>query len=228
MSTIATAVVVTTGASMLAGKKSAEAQRDAAREGAALERELSDENLQLQKELTAEQREDFKPWREAGGKALEQITAGIESGEFDVGSFDVRDDPGYQFRMDEGLKAIDRSASAGGRLESGAYDKAINRYAQDYASGEYANAYARNMAEKDRRFNMLAGLSDSGQSSAARQASATSQLASNAGNILANEGRMLNVARGNEGAAKAQGYMDTAKAFNQGAQNWLTYKGVGV
>jgi hypothetical protein len=59
------------------------------------------------------------------------------------GMADFQKDPGYQFRMDEGLKAIDRSAAARGSLNSGATLKALTNYGQNLASSEYNNAYNR-------------------------------------------------------------------------------------
>lgn len=58
-------------------------------------------------------------------------------------NFDFKKDPGYQFRLDEGLKAIRRGAAASGGRGSGATMKALQRYGQNYASGEYQNAYQR-------------------------------------------------------------------------------------
>ena len=226
MSVTAAAIIGSTVVSGVMSNKASKAQQASSKEATAAQVEMGEKNIEFQREMTEIMREDFKPWREAGGKALQQITAGIEAGTFDVGDFDVRQDPSYQFRLGEGLKALERKGAALGKLESGAYDKALNRYAQDYASTEYANAYARNMAEQDRKFNMLAGLSGAGQSSAARQSAATSQLASSAGNIMANQGSAMASGIAGAGAAAAQGYLGTAQALNQGAQNWLTYKGV--
>jgi hypothetical protein len=53
--------------------------------------------------------------------------------------------PGYQERLNAGVQAMDRSAAARGTLGGGGYAKALNRYAQDYASNEFQNAYARAM-----------------------------------------------------------------------------------
>ena len=68
---------------------------------------------------------------------------------------DVSADPGFQFRLNEGLKAIQRSASAKGTLLGGDTMKALERYGQDYASNEYGNAYNRTRGafENDRNFN---------------------------------------------------------------------------
>lgn len=54
--------------------------------------------------------------------------------------------PGYQFRMDEGIQALDRSAAARGRLLSGAQNKAINRYAQGTAANEFHD-YTQRLAQ---------------------------------------------------------------------------------
>lgn len=54
--------------------------------------------------------------------------------------------PGYQFRMDQGIGALDKSAAARGRLRSGAQNKAITRYAQGVASDEFGN-YTNRLAQ---------------------------------------------------------------------------------
>jgi len=52
-------------------------------------------------------------------------------------------DPGYGFRLSEGLKALERSAAARGGLLSGGTGKALTRFGQDMASQEFQNAYGR-------------------------------------------------------------------------------------
>lgn len=55
----------------------------------------------------------------------------------------MKDDPGYQFRLDQGTRGVNNSAAAKGGLLSGAAAKALDQYNQDYASGEYNNAFNR-------------------------------------------------------------------------------------
>ena len=52
-------------------------------------------------------------------------------------------DPGYQARMTMGTDAIQASAAAQGSVLSGGTLKALDQYAQDYASNEYQNVYGR-------------------------------------------------------------------------------------
>ena len=51
--------------------------------------------------------------------------------------------PGYQFVMDEGLRARDRVASSRGRYFSGGTARELQRYAQGLASQEYDNYFRR-------------------------------------------------------------------------------------
>jgi hypothetical protein len=53
------------------------------------------------------------------------------------------DDPSYQFRLSQGLKALQNSAAARGNLLTGGTAKAINDYGQQAASQEYQAAYGR-------------------------------------------------------------------------------------
>lgn len=72
-------------------------------------------------------------------------------------------DPGYQFRLDEGNKAIERANARRGNFYSGAALKEANRYNSGMASQEYGSAYDRFMNNKNTLYNRLAGISNSGQ-----------------------------------------------------------------
>lgn len=47
--------------------------------------------------------------------------------------------PGYQFAFNQGVQALDRSAAANGRLDSGAQAKELTQYGQGIANQEYNN-----------------------------------------------------------------------------------------
>lgn len=151
-------------------------------------------------QAVAEQKRQFDinqanqaPWLTAGKNALAQLTSG---------NFDVRNTPGYDFRLSEGLKSLDRTAASRGGLLSGAALRGATRYGQDYASNEYTNAY-----------NRIASQAGLGQTAANNLGSYGQQYASNVGNIL-----------GQGANATASGYVGSANAWNQalgGATNAL-------
>lgn len=195
--------VATVGSALIsanASGKAADAQADAARDSSATQLAMFDRN-----------REDMAPWRAAGETALGQLGTGTAAGgefnsRFSMGDF--QQDPGYQFRLAEGQRALERSAAARGGALGGGSLRALTRYGQDYASGEYQNAYNRWNSDQTNRFNRLASLSGIGQT-------ATRDVANmgmtTAGNIGANQ-----LAAGNAAAA---GYVGQANAINGGLGN---------
>ena len=83
---------------------------------------------------TKKAQEYMNPWREAGTDALGKLQAKIDAG---PGEFEKS--PGYEFRLAEGQKAIERSAAARGGVLSGAAVKAGMKYGQDFATNDYDN-----------------------------------------------------------------------------------------
>lgn len=139
---------------------------------------------ETQRYIFEQQRADAAPWREAGVGALGQLTAGTAPGGDYMRDFTLADfqaDPGYQFRMQEGMKALEHSAAARGSLNSGATLKALTRYGQDFASNEFQNAYNRFNADRDRRFNRLSSLAGIGQTANAQVAQAGQNFANQYG-----------------------------------------------
>jgi|GEM_PF-7127246 len=86
--------------------------------------------------------------------------------------------PGYEFRLQEGLNALDQSAAARGGLLSGGHLKRATRYAQDYASGEF-----------NTRFNQLNALSGGGQVAGQNASTAGSAFGQGASHALASAGQ---------------------------------------
>lgn len=164
-----------------ASKSAANTQAAAADKATELQREMFNKQLELQ-----------KPWQEAGVNALAKLQKGVVSDYMD---------PSYQFRLGEGMKALERNAAARGGLISGGALKAAQRYGQDYASQEFGNAY-----------NRLAGLAGIGQT-------ATNNMGTAAGNYGVNQGQNYMGAAN----ARASGYVGGANALTGGLGQYLNY-----
>lgn len=92
------------------------------------------------------------PYAQQGQQAL-GLMAGLNQEKFTFN----QDDPSYQFRLQEGLKALEKSAAAKGGLLSGGALKATNNYAQNVASTEYGNAFNRFLDDRGQRASILQG-----------------------------------------------------------------------
>jgi len=182
-----------------AAGKAAKTQSRAAMTAAELEAESAEEARELQREMYGEGREDLAPWREAGGWALDELQNRVAAG---PGTFE--ESPGYQFRMSEGLKAIDRRASASGGLGSGGHKKALMGYGQNLASAEFdswLDRYYKSLSPHQSMSGM--GLGAVGQTAA----------------LGASTGARMGQATMAAGAARGTGYTDAAHAKAAGYIN---------
>ena len=202
---------------------SANMQAGAAKDAANAQVLATDKQIASNEKILERQREDQRPWREAGEAALKQLQAGIADGSFDPKNFEFKADPGYQWRLDQGQKAIERGAAARGNLFSAGTQAAIGSYGQEFASNEYDRAYQRNASGQNARFSALASVAGTGQR-------ATDVIT----NATGNAGQLNNAAIGNAGNALAQGYLgqgnawatgigNAAGAANTGIQNYLMW-----
>ena len=104
-----------------------------------------------------QQRTDVAPWRTTGAQALPATADllglnGPQAAQAAMGNFQTS--PGYQFQLEQGLRAVDAGAAAQGML-SGATLKAEQAFGADLANQDFTNYYQR-----------LAGLSTLGQNAA--------------------------------------------------------------
>ncbi len=199
-----------------AAKSAAQTQADAAREANALGYQIYQEQKGLQ-----------EPFRQAGIGAQNKLltylglpggTQGADYGKYakDFGMTDFVTDPGYAFRVSEGVKALERSAAAGRGgspgLMSGTTGKNLLRYGQEMGSQEYGNAYNRYQTNRANQLAPLGSLLASGQSAAANVGSAAGQYGATAGSNITGAG-----------AAQAAGQVGQANALTNALGSYLNY-----
>ena len=182
---VAAATAVGSAAAGIYGSnKAAKAQEKAA-----------DKAAQAQQNALATQTALAKPYVEAGKSALAQYEKLAPYQPFGMKEFKA--DPGYGFRMSEGLKALERSAAARGLLQSGGTLKGTMQYGQNLASAEYENAFSRYLSEREARMDPYRYLTGVGQAAAAGQAANVGTTGAALADIAAQ--------RGNVQAAQAMG-----------------------
>jgi hypothetical protein len=187
-----------------AAKTAASATTQAADTSAAAQREMFERQVELQ-----------EPWRQAGISALNKL-APLAEQYTPFGTQQFQADPGYAFRLSEGMKALDRSAAARGNLLSGATLRGAQRFGQDLASQEYMNAFNRYQAERAARLGPLQSLAGVGQTSA-------QALSAQAGMLGANLGQNYLTSGMQAGQARASGYLGQANALSGGLGSYLNY-----
>lgn len=174
---------IAAGASLLGGFLSADAAGDAADTQAGAARDAT----ALQREQWQQQRADNAPRMEAGNRSLARLQEllGITgTGPRSLSATDVMSEPGYQFGLDQGQKALERQANARGMRNSGAAMMAAQRFGNDYGTTKYGDAWNRLQGERTNQFNQLASVAGMGQVASNQVGAAGSQFANAAGNNL--------------------------------------------
>jgi hypothetical protein len=162
-----------------------------------------------------------KPYVEAGSNALAEYQKMAPYEDFGMKQFEA--DPGYNFRMAEGMKALERSASARGLLQSGGTLKGIEQYGQNLASDEYQNAFQRYLTERQAKLSPLEYQIGLGQAAASGQAANVGTTAGSLSELtqaLGNIGAQRAVAQGNIAASTAG---NIGNIFAQGAGAYGDY-----
>ena len=196
------AAVVGAGASIIGGRSQAKAAKDAAKEQRrATKAAIAQQERALERQIGLQE-----PFRQTGVNALADYGTASQYTPFGMEQFQA--DPGYSFRMSEGLKALERSAASRGILSSGQTLKDITRFGQDAASQEYQNAFQRYLTERQARLQPLEYRIGLGQAAASGQAANVGSSATNVGNLTTSLGNI-----------NSAGIMGQSNAYNNMLSN---------
>jgi len=199
---IAGSALVGAGASLIGGSQQAKASKKAAKEQAkATKATIAQQERALERQIGLQE-----PFRQTGVNALADYGTASQYTPFGMEQFQA--DPGYQFRMSEGLKALERSAASRGILQSGGTLKDITRFGQDAASQEYQNAFQRYLTERQQKLQPLEYRIGLGQNAASNQGVNIGSTAQNVGNLTTSLGDI-----------RAAGTMGQANAYNNMLSN---------
>jgi hypothetical protein len=233
----------------IASNSAANAQKKASQTAADATVQANADNIAFQKWLYTDQKDQAAPWYNAGVDAITQLQKSIQDGTYNL---DLSKDPSYQFRLKQGVDALDMSAASKGMLRSGAQEKAIEQYGQDLASQEYGNAFSRALqvnqtnnadelnavqvnnasnlnalnlisGELNNEFNRTASVAGAGQTANNTVANAAQNMGAAVGQSTLNTGNALATNAINQGNATANLYSNLATTANTGVQNYLTY-----
>ena len=210
MSGVATAIVAS---AVVGGTLSANAQKKAAQTQA-------DAAARAQGQLlaTGEQAaQGYTPYTDTGKTALSDITANKDYFTRQFSNQDLNNylAPGYEFRLGQGQRANLMGSNVTGGAVSGNALKSLQDYSQNFASGEYANAFNQFQSQRTNIYNQLSDIAKMGLT--AQQGSA---------NALLGTGTNIASITSGLGNAQAASQIGQANAYGgavQGAGNAAAY-----
>jgi hypothetical protein len=243
----------------MATSSAARSQADAAGKATQAQRDIADQQVALQREQYLKQLELNEPFRQAGLTGQNMLLAQLQGGPYasakfggiegydpasamrNFGAGDFQADPGYAFRLSEGMKGMNATAAARGGLLSGnalragqeygqqmgsqEYQNAFNRYQANRAAQaqEYGNAFNRFQTERTNTLAPLQSLAGVGQSASQQAAQASQNYTAGANAALGNYGNAAASNMIGAGNARASGYIGGANALSGGVGQGINF-----
>lgn len=170
-------------------------------------RAAGDANLEIERGFGTA-REDLSDLVNVGGIALDELAGNKFAQNLEM-------DPGYNFRLQEGRRAVDSSAAARGMLNSGRTLKELTRFGQQLGSQEYGNAYNREFG----RLSTLAGMGANAMGQTANLAMGEGQALSNNITGIGNAAAAANIAQANRQSDLIGQGMSAAALFAMSDRN---------
>ena len=202
MSGVATAIAVSTVAS---GYLQGQAAKSAAKTQA-------DATARAQSQLLASGQEAkgfYEPYGKAGETALSKMsTDPYFTQQFTNKDLNAYLSPGYDFRLGQGQRANLMASNVTGGAVSGNALRSLQDYTQNFASGEYANAFNQFQTQRGNIFSNLRDIANFGLTAATGQANATIGTGTNVASLtsaLGNAQAASQIAQGNIYANTVQG-----------------------
>jgi hypothetical protein len=195
---------------------------NAAKSAASTQANAADAAAQLQEQQYEQTRSDLEPYRNLGTSSITALNSAIKNPLLTTAftaptAAEAAATPGYQFTLDNGLKAQQNSASARGLGSSGAALKGASAYATGLADSTYGDTYNRalqtfstNYGQASDAVNRLLGLVTVGQNSAAQTGALGTQSANSVAGTLTSGA-----------ASSAAGTVGSANAINSGISSAL-------
>lgn len=223
----------------LFGKSAADTQAQAAQQASTLEAQNQQQALQVQQQEFAQQQANQAPFLQAGDHALSSLNSLLAPGGAltqQYGAFQAptevteQNDPGYQFRLQQGADTLQKSAAAMGGLLTGGTARGLENYAQQDASNEYGNVYSRALQDyqtnyntfqqnQANQYNRLANIAGLGQTAVGQLGQAGTAEANATGNTLLAGGAQIGQDIQNAAYQRGSGYAALGNALGGSVSN---------
>lgn len=198
---IASALIGAHGATQAATIQSNEAQRA----------------LQLQEQMWQTTMGNLSPFMQMGQGAGATLAKMLSPGgqltqSFTPADYLANQDPGYQFQLQQGNKALQASQAAGNGVLAGSSLKDLINYNQGMAATGYQNAFDRWNTQQNNLYSRLMGMTSIGENAAANAGNTGIQAGANMGNTMMGIGN-----------AQAAGLVGATNAITGGINNATGY-----
>lgn len=155
-----------------------------------------------------------QPYQSLGSTSANNLRNLLQAGFKAPTLEEAENTPGYQFRLNEGINALDKSAAATGNLYSGTQGKALQNYGQGLAQSTYQQDYQNALNTYLTNYQSLLGGTQIGQNSTAQLGQFGQAAADNMTGIDLGGAQLQAQQLNNAAAARASGYVGSANSWS--------------
>lgn len=206
-------------ASGLGGLLGAQGQRGAAGQAGLLQMMLGQQAIAAQQAMFGEAKGALTPYMRGGSEAMDFLLSLLHGGAQGIGGGgpslmstfaptmeQLRNTPGYQWALDQGLRAVQNSAAGRGLGFSGNALQGGVQFAEGLASTTYQQQLDNFLRQNQQAYNMLLGPSQLGANAAGTLAQAAGQTGANVANTITGMGQAGGASLMGQANAQAAGY----------------------
>lgn len=198
-----------------AAKKAANTESDAAKQAQALELKNQQAAQASQASATSANVANEAPYQALGATSAAALQKQLEGGFTAPTLAEAQQNPGYQFALESGTTALDKSAAARGNVFSGSQGTALQQYGQQLGEQNYQQVYNNALQNYMANYQTLAGGTQMGQNAVSEQGQLGQAGAQNLANIDLTGAQQQALQINNAAAARASGYLGAAKGWGQ-------------
>lgn len=171
--------------------------------------------------------EQYEPYTDLGNVGTQQIQKNLPyfTNQFTNADLNATLAPGYEFRLGQGQKANLQASNVAGGAVSGNALRSLQDYTQNFASGEYANAFNQYQTQRTNIYNQLSDIAKIGLTGAQGAANAQIGTGTNIASItsgLGNAQAASQIAQGNAYSNMAGGISNAASYYGLSQMNQPT------
>jgi hypothetical protein len=200
-----------------AANQAASVESQSATQAQNLEKQNQTNAINSQNTATSTNQANEAPYQALGSTSAGQLQSLLGTGFTAPTAAQAEQNPGYQFALESGTHALNENGAATGTLMTGTQGTALQQYGQQLGEQNYQQVYNNALQNYMTNYSTLMGGTQVGTNAVSEEGQLGQAGANNLSNVDLTGGQQQAQQINNAAAARASGYLGTAKAWGTAA-----------
>lgn len=198
-----------------ASNKAADAGVSGAQAAQKLELQNQQNAIASQNTATSTNTANEQPYQELGSTSAGRLNDLLGTGFTAPTLAQAQQNPGYEFALQQGTDALNKSGAATGQLMTGTQGTALQKFGQGLGEQNYQQVYNNALQNYMTNYQTLLGGTNVGQQAVGEEGQLGQAGAQNLANVDLTGAQQQALQLNNAAAARASGYLGAAKGYGQ-------------